>query len=316
MKRNPFRRKLDRLAGRYALFFFLGSVKILPENLAYLFSRGIGKLAFVLVRKYRRLAINNLTYAFKNEKSANEIKKIAKEVFCQIAWGATEIFLLALDKDVPQKLKEDIAIEGEEYLKEALSKKKGLICVSAHFGNFAIMTSRLAIEGYPFNMVVRDVDDPAVTKLFQDVRAKIGCNSITARPRRRAVAESLKWLRRGEALCLLADQNQTMGVYVDFLGRPAGTVEGPARLSLRTGAPVLCVFIVRLSRRKHKIIIRPPLNIKLTEDERNNIHEITKAYTKIIEEFVRKYPEQWWWVHNRWKGIERLKDKGYQNAQI
>ena len=108
-------------------------------------------------------------------------------------------------------------------------------------------------------------------------------------------------LRSGGVLFLYADRNESEGVYVEFFNRPAGTVEGPAILHLRTGAPMLCAFIVRLGWKKHKIIITPPIPVKRTGNREEDVYQITKTYTKIIEDFVRQYPEQLWWPRKRWK---------------
>lgn len=306
MKRNEKIRRLERVAGRYFMKFSMDIIKWLPECLLYPFSRFMGYLAFWVVPRYRRIALDNLKESFK-EKTRSEIRKIAVESYCEITWGALEIIRLALDKNAQQKLKDLIEIEGAEHLDSELKKGKGIICISAHFGSFPIMTSRLSLEGYPFKLVMRFADDEGVTDMWKGVMRNVGINAISARPRRRAVVESLRWLRAGKPLCLHSDQNKTNGVYVDLFQRPAGTVEGPARLHLRTGAPIVCGFIVRLDRHHHKIFITPPLNIKLTGDDKKDIFNITQAFTKVIEEFVRKYPRQWWWMHDRWKTTRRLK---------
>lgn len=306
MKRNEKVRRLERAAGRYFMKFSMNIIRWLPGCLLYPFSRFVGYLGFWAVPKYRKIALENLKQSFK-DKTTSEIRKIALESYCESAWGALEVMKLALDKNVHQKLKDLVEIEGSQYLDDELKKGKGLICISAHFGNFPIMTTRLSLEGYPFNLVMRFADDEAVTDIWKEVMRNVGINVISARPRRRAVVESLRWLRAGKPLCLHSDQNKTNGVYVDFFRRPAGTVEGPARLHLRTGAPMVCGFIVREDRYHHKIIITPPLDIKLTGDDQKDIFNITQAFTKVIEEFVRKYPRQWWWMHDRWKGSRRLK---------
>jgi KDO2-lipid IV(A) lauroyltransferase len=305
MKRNEKIRRLDRLAGRYFIKYSMYLVKWLPECLLYPFSRFMGYLGFWAVPKYRKITLNNLSESFK-EKTPSEIRKIAIESYCEITWGAVEIIKLALDKNVHQKLRDLVDIEGAEYLDNELKKGKGLICISAHFGNFTIMTTRLTLQGYPFNLVMRFADDEAVAEMWKDVMRNVGIKAISARPRRKAVVESLRWLRENKPLCLHSDQNKTNGVYVDLFGRPAGTVEGPARLHLRTGAPIVCGFIVREDLHHHKIIITPPLDIKLTGDDEKDIFNITQAFTKVIEKFVRKYPQQWWWMHDRWKGARRL----------
>jgi KDO2-lipid IV(A) lauroyltransferase len=273
----------------------------LPEFLLYPFSRFMGYFGFWAVPKYRRITLDNLSNSFK-DKSPAEIRRIAIESYCEITWGAVEVVKLALDKNVHQKLKDLVSIEGAQYLDEVLKRGKGLICISAHFGNFTIMTTRLTQEGYPFNLIMRFADDEGVSSMWKDVMRNVGIKAISARPRRKAVAESLKWLREGKPLCMHSDQNKTNGVYVDFFGRPTGTVEGPARLHLRTGAPIVCGFIVRQDRHHHKIIITPPLDIKLTGDNQKDILNITQAFTKEIENIIRRYPAQWWWMHDRWKG--------------
>lgn len=313
MKRNENARRLDRIAGRYFFKLSMNIVKWLPNCMLYPFSRFLGYLGFWAVAKYRKITLDNLRQSFK-DKTPSEIRKIAIESYCEITWGAAETIKLAFNKDIQSKLKKLVKVEGAQYLDDELKKGKGLICISAHFGNFTIMTTRLTLEGYPFNLVMRFADDEAVAKMWKDAMSNVGINAISARPRRKAVVESLKWLRSGKPLCLHSDQNKTNGVYVDFFHRPAGTVEGPARLHLRTGAPMVCGFIVREDLYHHKIVITPPLDIKLTGDDKKDIFNITQAYTKTIEKFVRKHPQQWWWVHDRWKGSRRLNKLNSQDS--
>jgi KDO2-lipid IV(A) lauroyltransferase len=192
-------------------------------------------------------------------------------------------------------------VEGAEYLDEALKNKKGVICVGAHLGNFLLLALRLSLKGYPCNMIVKDADNPVVAEIWHNLMRGAGVQWIPARPRIRAVSDSLKWLRNGGILFFYADQHKKDGVYVEFFGRPAGTVEGPALLHLKTGATILCAFIIRLGRKKHKIVITPPIPATKTGNREEDVHQITQAFTKTIEDFIRRYPEQWWWPHKRWK---------------
>jgi len=301
---------IARLAGRYFIYFCLFMIKILPCNLLYSFSKALAKLAFFISVKYRNRALNNLKNAFKDEKSAPQIKKIANNLFEQIAWGMAETTKYAyLKGNLTERIKNNIAIEGKEFLDKALSLNKGVILVSAHFGNFSLITYRLTQEGYPSNMIFRGANDPAVSKVWYNTLNRLGIRWIPAHPKKKSVSESLRWLKKNNVLCLFADQNKTTGVYVDFFGKPAGTVEGPALLHLRTKAPLLCAFIIRLSRDRHKIVITSPIDVKLTGNDGQDIYNITKSFTEIIEKFVREYPSHWWWVHNRWKGMDRLNPK-------
>ena len=302
MKYKRLKKKTERLAGQVFIYFSSIIVKTLPETILFRFSQILGKVVFPLANKRRKRAIENLTSAFKNEKSPQEIKRMAKQVFCEIAQDGVDTAIFLLKKaDIKKRLIRDISVEGAEYLDEALKEKKGVICVSAHFGNFMMMTLRLSLMGYPCNIVVKHSDNPVVAEIWRNMMKEAGIQWIPALPKIKAVSGSLRWLKNGGILFLYADHHRNDGVNVDFFNRPAGTAEGPALFHLRTGAEILCAFIIKLGRKEHKIIITPPITVKKTGNREDDVHQITQAYTKIIEDFVRRYPEQWWWAHKRWK---------------
>jgi Kdo2-lipid IVA lauroyltransferase/acyltransferase len=314
MKKKPFLKKLARLTGRYFIYLCLGLIKILPAAAMYYITGFIAKIGYFSSRKYRRRTLNNLTLAFGDEKREEEKRRIAQRLFHQITLGAAEITKLSFQKDdACQKVKDKITVVGREHLDKALEKKKGVILVSAHFGNFSLLTWRLSLEGYKCNMVVRDANDPAVSKIWYEILDRLGIRHISAQGRQKAIGSCLRWLKDNNLLCLFADQNKTTGIYVDFFTKPAGTVEGPALFSLRTGAPILCAFIIRLTKDKHKIVITEPIEAQLSENEEEDLYNITQSYTRVIEDFARTYPDHWWWVHDRWKGAERLKRKNVKN---
>jgi Kdo2-lipid IVA lauroyltransferase/acyltransferase len=299
-KRTP--EKTDNFFERLFYQFFLLAIKIFPETAIYHFSQMVGNLAYFLAVKRRKLTIKNLTIAFKNELSSQEIKKKARKVFCEIAWSWFEVFILIIkNADIHKTLSENISVEGIEYLDAALKKKKGVIFIGAHFGTFVLLTAKLSWMGYPLKTIDKTRRTLFGTEYWQDIQEKLVINSISARPRFRAVSESLRWLKKANILFLYADQNRKKdGVCVEFFNHPALTVRGPAMFHLRTGAEILCAFIVKLDRTKHKIIITPPLNIKKTGDQEKDVWLITQAYTSIIEDIVRHYPQQWFWPHKRW----------------
>ena len=302
MKNMGLKEKTERLAGRILTYFLMIIVKSIPEVILYRFSQILGNVSFLFADKRREKAFKNLDIAFKNEKSSQEIKRIAKQVFCEIAEdGVDTVIRLLKDGDIQKTLIQDISVEGAEYLDEALKNKKGVICVGAHLGNFLLLALRLSLKGYPCNMIVKDADNPVVAEIWHNLMRGAGIQWIPARPRIKAVSDSLKWLRNGGILFFYADQHKKDGVYVEFFGRPAGTVEGPALLHLKTGATILCAFIIRLGRKKHKIVITPPITAAKIGNREEDVYQITQAFTKTIEDFVRKYPEQWWWPHKRWK---------------
>jgi len=303
MKNMGLKKITERLAGRILTCFLKIIVKSVPEIILYHFSQILGNVSFLLADRRREQTFRNLTIAFKNEKSSQEIKKIAKQVFCEIAEDGVDIAISLLkDGDMQKRLIQDISLEGAEYLDEALKNKKGVICVGAHFGNFVLLALRLSLQGYPCNMIIKDADNPVVAELWHNLMRGAGVQWIPARPRFKAVSDSMKWLKNGGILFFYADQHKKGGgVHVEFFGRLAHTVEGPAVLHLKTGATILCAFIIRVGRKKHKIVITPPIPAVKTGNREEDVRQLTQAFTKIIEDFVRKYPEQWWWPHKRWK---------------
>jgi Kdo2-lipid IVA lauroyltransferase/acyltransferase len=302
VRSEQLKQNIERFPGRLPFFLSLIVIRLIPETLHPHLSFLIGNLVFLLTRKKRQMAVENLTSAFKNEKTPQEIKRMARLAFCEIAHGAIESAHVLSRKTLTEERIMKIArVEGSEYLDAALKRKKGVICVSAHFGNFMIMAKRLSQMGYSCSTVIKDSAKPAVAGLWQNIRREVGMNWISARPRNKAVSESLRWLKKGGVLILYADQNKSDGVYVDFFDRPAGTVEGPALLHLRTGAEIVCAFIVRQGTTRHRVIITPPVQVEKTGNREKDLYQVTQAFTKRIEDFVRRYPEQWWWPHKRWK---------------
>lgn len=275
----------------------------MPKKFFYHFASGLGTLAYYLAVKHKKLTLSNLRRAFGDTKTGAEYKMIAKAVFRHIAVGGCEIAITALYK-TKETLKEEIEIEGLENIKEALLRGKGVIALSAHLGNFTLMCARMSQEDFSFKPVIRDPDDEAVVDLFDEMRQKLGVEYIPAKPRYLCVKKSIGHLRQNGVLCLLADQSKGKGVMVNFFGQLLGTVAGPAVMSLRTGAPIVPVFIISTDEgreKKHKIIVHKPLEVVLSGDYDKDVFEITQKFTSIIEEYARKYPDQWWWVHHRWK---------------
>ena len=302
MKEKASGKKIGKFPERLVSHLFLLVIKFFPETILYFFSQIVGNLTYFLAKKRRKLAIRNLTIAFKNEKSSQEIKKKARQAFCEIIWAWFETAILAIKKgDINKTLAENISVKGVEYLDEALKNKKGVICIGAHYGNFMLLATKLAWMGYPCNTIIKNRKTLFGTEFLHDLQRRAGLKWISARPRIKAVSKSLKWLKDDGILFLYTDQNRKDGVYVDFFNRPARSVRGPAMFHLRTGAEILCAFIIRLNRKKHKIIITPPLDIKKTGDREEDVLRITQAYTSIIEDYVRQYPKQWWWPHKRWE---------------
>jgi KDO2-lipid IV(A) lauroyltransferase len=157
-------------------------------------------------------------------------------------------------------------------------------------------------ENYPFYMVLKDPPSKPLARLFQKFRRSAGQQWITTTPWRECQKKIFHCLRNNEIICLIADEYKRRGgVEVDFFGYKTPTAVGPAVLSLRTGAALVPLFMVRQNDDTHKIIIEPALEFNLTGNQSEDIYQITSAFTQRIEWYIRRYPTQWLWLNRRWK---------------
>jgi len=265
----------------------------------YNFAEGLAHLGYKIARKQRKIALESLSIAFGSEKSAAEIEKIAKDCFAYMAKAGVELFFLM---DKPELLKKSVEIIGKENLSLALSKGKGVILASAHFGNFPLLMAKLSLEGYKIAGIMRFMRDPRAERFFMKKRSKLKIKAIYSQPRKACVEESIRTLRKNELLFIPLDQNfGTGGVFVDFFGKKAATATGPLVLARRTKATILPCFILRQKDDTHKIILEPPLTLEEGNTEEEAITVNIQRLTKIIESYIRRYPAEWGWIHRRWK---------------
>lgn len=270
------------------------SPKLTPKRIEKWGNR-LGGLWFLLMKRYRLVSIRNLTNAFP-EWGPEKVREVAKESCRQFARGGLEFFyLLHLSKEDLDKW---ITIDGTEHLDAALAKGRGVILITAHFGNWEVFARKIVLLGYPVNVIARDSDDPGMTGIGNAIRQGGGYHVL---PRDDAALPAMRCLKKNQLLGILPDQNTWHGIFVDFFGRPVATATGPAVFSLRSGAPVCCGFSRRESDGRFKAVIYPPLEVPATGDEEADIRNLTEAFTNVIEEEIRQYPSQWLWVHDRWK---------------
>jgi len=257
-------------------------------------------MAFYLVKKYRNRVFSNLSLAFGGEKNPKEIAKITKEVFFNFTLTPFETILTAAAPS-GQFIKK-IKITGREYLDAALAKGNGVIGLGSHLGAFTTLGTRLAIEGYPFNLIINEGNFPKLWKRLGDHQRRWGQKPFSQKPATTSIKKSLNCLRRNEILYLIADEQQIRGgVPVPFFGKTAYTPPGPAFFSLRTGAPILPMFVVREKGIPQTLFIGSPIEMELTSDRKKDIELLTAKYTKAIEDVIKQYPNQWPWLNRRWK---------------
>ncbi|MFH1359786.1 MAG: lysophospholipid acyltransferase family protein [Candidatus Omnitrophota bacterium] len=298
-----FRDRIKIFKRAMARHGLLGSTWILtrlPYGLVKIIARGMMAIGFRLTVKQRRIAMESLHIALGAEKSEKELKKIYRDCFENVGRSMIEMIYFMAHPDM---IKERVTFEGKNHLDEALAQGKGVVAISAHFGNFPLMLLRLVQEGYKTNAIMRATRDEKIEEYFQNLRTRMGLHTIYSLPRKACVDESLKVLRNNEFLFIPLDQNfgSGGGVFVDFFGQQAATATGPVVFSMRTGAPLLPVFMVRQKDDTHKILIEPPLNLIENQDDKETIYVNTARITSIIEQYIRRYPEEWGWMHRRWK---------------
>ena len=277
--------------------FFIFLCKRLSLNSIYRLGSSIGRATYYMAFSHRKIALDSLSVAFP-EVSLKRRKKIARDFSVIMVQSFLEVIHFASN----YSLFNNIEIEGREFLNKALEKNQGVIALSAHFGNFPLISLKLAREGYKINVVVRPMRDGDVEDYAQDLRTKAGVNTIYSLPRGQCVANMIKSLRNNEIVIIHMDQNfGTTGVWVKFFGRLAATPVGPVVLALRTNAPILPMFIIREGIGKHRLKILPELKLDYFPERGKTILINTIKITKLIEEWVKRYPELWGWIHKRWK---------------
>jgi KDO2-lipid IV(A) lauroyltransferase len=302
-KAKRLRRSIRYAMGILGFTFMFFSFRFVPEKLILPIGRSLGSLAYGLSARYRRRVKENLRIAHGDGLSSAETRRIGRRVFENQGMVIAELVSFVWHSDDLQRFSARTPIEGKEHLDEALSRGKGVIALGAHLNNFFLLGSRLSAEGYPFFLIQRYPRNPWIAKKMRDYTMRAGQTPVPPEPRLESVKRSIQCLRKNQILFLVADERQKGGeTAVLFFGRPALTATGPAVLSFRTGARIIPMFLIRQEDLRNRLVICPPVSAPGTGDRQKDVINLTQACTKVIEDHVRHYPEQWAWVNKRWKG--------------
>jgi KDO2-lipid IV(A) lauroyltransferase len=282
----------------YALaWVLLKFVGALPRPLARAAGITIAWIVFFLHRKLRRVGMRNLQLAFP-EKTQRERKKILRGVFTSLGRQVAEVCLFP--KYTQENVSKTVAYEGFENFDRALARGKGVLFLTAHLGAWELSAFAHSLYGYPLNIVMRPLDNPYLDRLTREYRTMHGNKAVDKDFARGLIAA----MRKGETVGVLMDTNMiaSQGVFVDFFGILACTASGVARVALKTDAAVVPGFTIwDPALNKYRLRFDAPVQLIRTGNTESDVIANTALFTKIIEDYVRRYPEQWLWVHRRWK---------------
>ena len=257
----------------------------------------MGRLAYRVMARYRKVALANIARAFP-EWEPERCERLAREAFDNVGLTIVEFFL-QLPRLTEAEVGRLVRFEGQEHYESALGRGKGVILVTAHYGNWEMMGPALQRSGYQVSAVSRTQEDPGLERSIEAIRVRSGMRQL---PRKSAAREGLATLKRNEILAILLDQNAAEGgVFVPFFGHPASTAVGPAIFALKTGAAIVPTFCIRNPDGTHVMRAHPPIIPEPTGDRAADAWRLTARMTSVIEAQIREQPELWCWLHNRWK---------------
>lgn len=271
----------------------------LPFGFSAWLARRAGDAFYILVTSRRKIAFRNLDIAYRDSLSPKQKKQLARRSFQNIATSVLEIFLIP--KMTPQ-VHSRFRMVHSEFLENAFKKEKGVILVISHLGSWEYLSFLPYLTKKKWSVIVRDIRNPYFDREVNLLRKMTMVNPI---PKEDSIREVMRELKRNHGVAVLIDQwAGREGVWQDFFGEPTSTTSIPARLALRLGSPLVPAYCMRTTPGFYNIEIHPPVSVE-TGDE----NQITAQLNTLLEAQIRKHPDQWLWLHRRWK------DKPESNRQ-
>lgn len=272
---------------------------LLPRSVAEHVGLALGNLAWLVIPGWRRkMAVENIVLCLGTDPSAAE--RIARASVVRFGPMLMEVLRFPVLK---KHMKEYVTIEGDEYLQDAMEQGggKGGIIATAHSGNWELMGGALAEAGFPIVGVAMKQKSEGSDRFINEQRTLVGMH-ITYKT---DVREMYDMLMKGWFIGLIMDQdtNRHDGIVLEFFHRPTNCVPGAASMARFKDVPIIPGFMHRREDGTHKLILQPPIRVERTGDKREDIRRTTQEIVRIIEEHIRKYPEEWFWLHDRWKSM-------------
>ena len=282
----------------FIVLVFSWFCQVLPKKLTMILATGIGKLLYLTLKKRREIAQKNLQLAFGNDLSDEERTEICKASF--VNFSKTIIEFLRFTKLNAENIWNEVSVEGSEHIHAALAEEKGVIVFLPHFGNWELLSLVYGVlipnRGTAIAFPLKN------EKLNAFIWKRRELLSLKIIPKQHAVRATLRALKEKKAVGFFADQNAgEQGVFVDFFGKLASTAKGPVTLALKTGAPIVFSLDIRLPNDKHRVYISPPIRLETSDNIEQDIEKWTRKLMEMLEGYIKEYPDQWLWLHNRWK---------------
>ncbi|MBU0480844.1 MAG: lysophospholipid acyltransferase family protein [Proteobacteria bacterium] len=294
-KKHPIKKIRDDIF--YLLVLVLIKLlRALPRKPALLFMRSLGRLAFILSKNPRKRAIAHLGMVFP-DKSREEIITLARKVFIHFATAIGD--LVRLPRLIDSGLNDLVTASGTEHLDRAFATGRGLILITCHFGNWELLGAWLVKNGYPMSVVGTTLFDERLDRFLVDTRNNAGYTNIA---RGKGTREIMRTLKKGHSVGMLIDQDtKAQGVFVNFFGRQTHTPTGPAVLARKLDLPIIPIFMYLKDDLTYHLECQPPLDLVRTANEEKDIRSYTQQCSDAYEGIIRRFPEQWVWMHKRWK---------------
>lgn len=264
---------------------------LIPESCIYVLARFFGLVVFHCLRIRRDVAMENLRYALGDVMDESGLKIIAREAYYNI--GVTFLEMLLVPK-FKHRILTMVEMSEIDILKRNLEQRRGLILVSCHFGSWELNGAALGLSGIPVTVVVKSQSNPYVDEFINRYRKDFGMKIV---PTGAAIKHLIKTLSEHGTIGLISDQDAGKnGVFVTFFGRMASTPAGAAQLALKYDVPVIVTMTQRIAAGKYKSIFR---EVDVLADD--TVESLTQRYTTVMEKIIRQCPEQYFWMHRRWK---------------
>ena len=283
------------------IYVFIASIgfiiRRLPLRVALLWGTSLGDLMWYVLKSRRKIAMSNLRLAFGDEKTELELKRIAKQSFRNLGKNVVEFLRFPLLNE--QNVWNLVTVEGRENVEHALELGRGVIIFIAHLGNWELLAPVYSALFPKTTVIAFPLKNRYIDKMVNKYRCWLGMEIIR---KRFATKYVLKALKDNYVVGFIADQNAGReGVFVEFFGKLASTARGPVAIALKTRAPLILSLDIRLPNDRHRLIITEPVELTVTGDVDEDVACNTSKLMAELEEYIRRYPCQWMWQHDRWK---------------